>query len=148
MRYLFLLFLSTPLFADEGVQHSYFEEFINMMMTLVFVLGLAIVTLLFIRKMMRSRAKQLNLSTGIKVLEKRVMSQKAALYLIDILGKGVVIAESPAGIQVVTQFPEGISVEALLEAQAGEELPKKERFQEVMKRLFSKKPKSENKSAT
>jgi flagellar biogenesis protein FliO len=124
MRYL-LLFLScfSSLFADElfenrpleGSRLNYWHEFINMLAALFFVIILIFLTIWFLKKIARSRIKSLNRSNGIKILEKRSLSPKASLYLLDILGKGVVIAESQAGIEMITHFPDSVNVSELLE---------------------------------
>ena len=104
-----LLFIFTPLFADdtineitakEGKTYNYWGEFVNMLITLAFVLVLLFATVWFLKKIMRSRVHSLNRSNGIKILERRPLNSKASLYLIEILGKGVVIAESQAGIRL------------------------------------------------
>lgn len=118
------LFFFIPLFGDDTIgaitaqesqSYNFWGEFVNMIATLVFVLILIVATIWMLKKIMRSRTQTLNRTNGIKILERRPLNQKAALYLIDILGKGVVIAESPAGIHLVTELPEDIKVEALME---------------------------------
>lgn len=134
MRYYLALFLLlfSPLAADEtvneitsleGQSYNYMSEFVNMLITLVFVVVLIFVTVWFLKKILRSRIKTLNRSNGIKILERRPLNPKASLYLVDILGKGVVISESPAGIHVITEFPESVKVEELLEQLQEEEKP-------------------------
>ncbi len=119
---LFIFFIFRPLFGDEaingisveeGQNYNFISEFVNMLVTLVFVLILIFVSVWLLKKIMRSRTQTLNRSNGIKILERRPLNQKASLYLLDILGKGVVIAESQAGIQVITQFEENVRIEEL-----------------------------------
>jgi flagellar biosynthetic protein FliO len=123
---LLLCFFTVPLSADgfspptqvaQEVLHArshYWEEFANMIVTLIFVLALAFATLYVVRKIMRSKIKHLNKTTGIKILERRSLNPKASLYLVDVLGKGIVIAESQAGIHLITEFPDGHDVELIL----------------------------------
>jgi flagellar biosynthetic protein FliO len=99
--------------VEEGQNYNFISEFVNMLVTLVFVLILIFVSVWLLKKIMRSRTQTLNRSNGIKILERRPLNQKASLYLLDILGKGVVIAESQAGIQVITQFEENVRIEEL-----------------------------------
>ncbi len=103
---------------SEGQSYHYWKDFVNMLITLLFVLGLVFVSVWFLKKMMRSRMRQLNRTTGIKVLERRALTPKSSLYLISILGKGVVIAESPAGIECITELSMEKDVETLLEEKA------------------------------
>jgi flagellar biogenesis protein FliO len=116
--WLIILFASSTLMAAEPVaseKFNYMNDLINMGLTLIFVLGLAFFSLLFLKKMMRSKVRALNHGTGIKVLERRALHPKASLYLVDILGKGVVIGESATGgIQFITEFAPGTDVELLL----------------------------------
>lgn len=139
-----LLFLSSSLFAEEVKPPSPFNfmgEFVNMLLTLALVLGLVFISLVFLKKLMRSKMRQLNYTTGIKILERRVLNTKSSLYLVDILGKGIVISESPAGIQLVTEFPPGTDIELLLteEKMAGsEKITLKEGLQKKIASLFKK----------
>lgn len=120
---------------EESKNYNYFEEFLNMIFTLVFVLVLILGTIWFLKKMTRTRLQNLNRSTGIKILERRALNQKSSLYLVDILGKGVVISESPAGIQVITEFPPGTDIELLLEQEYAEFQPKPTLFTNVQNSL-------------
>lgn len=144
------LFFFTPLFADgisdisekEGQSYNYASEFINMLLTLGFVLVLIFATVWILKKIMRSRVQTLNRAGGIKILEKRPLNPKSSLYLVEILGKGIVIAESQAGISVVTEFAESVKVEELLEKVQEEQkvgiIPFKEIFAKKLKKAITK----------
>lgn len=106
--------------SAEGQTYNYWGEFVNMLLTLLFILGLIFLSVWALKKIMRSRVRHLNRSTAIKILERRPLNPKTSLYLVDILGKGVVIAESPGGIQIVTEFGDGVNVEQLMEALGSE----------------------------
>lgn len=101
--------------AAEGQTYNYWGEFVNMLLTLAFILVLIFLSVWALKKIMRSRLKHLNRSTAIKILERRPLNPKSSLYLVDILGKGIVVSESPSGIQLVTEFAEGVNVEQLME---------------------------------
>ena len=111
-----MLFIAdTAPLALQQATYSYGTDLLNMLLTLGFVLALAFVSIIFLRRMMRQKMKQLNRATGIKILERRALNQKSSLYLVDILGKGVVISESQGGgIQLITEFPAGTDLELLL----------------------------------
>lgn len=101
--------------ATSVPAYSYGSEVVNMLITLFFVLGLAFVSVIFMRKMMRSKMRGLNRGSGIKILERRALNQKTSLYLVDILGKGVVIGESQnGGLQLICEFPPGTDLELKL----------------------------------
>jgi flagellar biosynthetic protein FliO len=140
------LFFFTPLLADdtageltvrEGQSYNYWSEFVNMLVTLAFVLILIFITVWLLKKIMRSRVQTLNRCNGIKILERRPLNPKASLYLIDILGKGIVVSESQAGIHLITEFPDTVKIEELFEQLQGEQ---KERpsFGETMSKKFRK----------
>lgn len=109
--------------AAEGQTYNYWGEFVNMLLTLLFILGLIFLSVWALKKIMRSRIQHLNRSTAIKILERRPLTQKSSLYLVDILGKGIVISESPSGIQLVAEFAEGTKVEQLMEELGQEPAP-------------------------
>jgi flagellar biogenesis protein FliO len=144
------LFFCTPLSAadtineitaKEGQSYNYWSEFVNMLVTLGFVLILIFATVWLLKKIMRSRVQTLNRCNGIKILERRPLNPKASLYLVDILGKGVVIAESPAGIHVVTEFPDTVKIEELFDQIQEEKKPPlsfKETFAKKLKKLVVK----------
>lgn len=146
MLLLRLFFLAAHLFGEEGgsetvnegQRYSYLGEVVNMLITLCVILVLIFLTVWFLKKMMRSRVKTLNRTNGIKILERRVLTQKSSLYLVDVLGKGVVISESAAGLQLITEFPEGIQVselyEKLQEAQP-ESIPFSETLSKKLRKL-------------
>lgn len=108
--------------ATSQTTFNYGADLFKMLLTLGFVLGLAFVSIIFLRRMMGQKMKQLNRANGIKILERRILNQKSSLYLIDVLGKGLVISESPSGIQLLAEFPPGTDLELRL---AEEELQMK-----------------------
>lgn len=99
----------------SGQSYNYFEEFVNMMITLAMLLGLAIITLMVVKKVMRSKLRHAQANVAIKILEKRALNPKASLYLVEILGKAVVISESPQGIQLITEIPAEVNHQAPFE---------------------------------
>jgi len=101
--------------AVEGQNYNYWGEFVHMLITLLFILVVIFVSIWFLKRIMRSRWKHLNRATGIKILERRALNPKASLYLVTILGKGVVIAESQAGIHTITEFTDEVDIEHLLD---------------------------------
>ena len=102
---------STPLVElaqnfSEGQGYNYWGEFVNMIITLMIVVGLIFVSIVVLKKILRSRVHQLNRGAQIKILERRAINQKASLYLVNIGGKVVMIGESPAGLHLITELPD------------------------------------------
>lgn len=122
-RYLFALFLfltsasQFALVADETVNQKFpfpvgyelestqnsskaqevdkFQDrFFHMLYILALLIGFMIVASWLIKKLMRTRTEQLNTTSLIRVIETRPLSTKATLHIIDINGKGILIAET------------------------------------------------------
>ncbi|MCH9627984.1 MAG: hypothetical protein S4CHLAM2_16330 [Chlamydiales bacterium] len=121
-----------------GQSYNYWGQFVNMLLTLGFILILIFLSVYLLKRLMRSRIHHLNRSTGIRILERRALNSKASLYIVDVLGKGVVLSESASGIQVVTEFAEGANVEEMLDQIQEEPTAIRESFANKLKRLASK----------
>lgn len=145
MVFLFLTALPNYLRAEaEATQDiDYFPDFLRMIVSLVFVIILILATTWFIKKFAKSRLRHMNQSNVIKIIERRVLHQKASLYLIDILGKGIVIAESNHGIHLITEFSADMNVEEL--ANKIEISEKKNlNFSDILQKIKKKVPIKEN----
>lgn len=112
-----LLAQTLPEFDElsQGKTYTYLSEFVNMLISLGVVLTLLMATVWVLKKIMHSRLTHLNNTSAIRVLEKRVLGQKSALYLVEVMGKGALISESSAGIQMISII-EGKEWEAELAA--------------------------------
>ena len=91
---------------SEGKSYNYWGEFVNMIITLMIVVALIFISVIVLKKVMRSRMHHINRGARIKIIERRPINQKASLYLVDIAGKIVMIGESPAGLNLITELPD------------------------------------------
>lgn len=117
IRFLPLCFLclAASLGAQENLpeppkmnEYKFWDEFSQMLYYLGMIcLGMLVVAW-FLKKALHTRMQQMNLTSSIKILEKRSLSPKSSLYLIDVLGKGVLIGETPGGIHLITELPTDI----------------------------------------
>lgn len=86
-----------------------YEEFFKM----ISMLGLIIVLLLlgswFLKRLLSSRNEQINSTSLIKIIERRSVSAKSAIYVIDILGKKVALAESHNGVTYLGDIPSQVA---------------------------------------
>ncbi|MDN3508595.1 MAG: flagellar biosynthetic protein FliO [Candidatus Neptunochlamydia sp.] len=73
---------------------SYETAFIKTIVVLVGLLVLVILTVWMFRKISHGRLHGMNVLKSVKILEKRPLSPKSMLYLIEVGGKQVLIAES------------------------------------------------------
>jgi flagellar biogenesis protein FliO len=74
---------------------SFIGEFFYMLLMLGILISIVMFTSWFLKRMLHSRVEQINAASTIKVLEKRSLSQKTHLYLIEHEGKSLLIAETP-----------------------------------------------------
>ena len=73
---------------------SYETAFIKTIVVLVGLLVLVILTVWMFKKISHGRVRGLNYMKSVKILEKRPLSPKSMLYLVEVSGKQVLIAES------------------------------------------------------
>ena len=101
-----------PVFPPEDLigepnpeTNRFLTEFVSMLATLGMIIGLILIVGWFLKRLVNTRMEQANSTSGIKVLEKRTISQKTVIYLIDVQGQGVIIAESHNGVTRLSDFP-------------------------------------------
>jgi flagellar biogenesis protein FliO len=80
--------------------------FAKMFLTLIVIIALLLVSYWFLRKLIRHRLEKGVGNTAIHVLEKRMISPKTMLYLIEVDKKKILIAESHLEIKRLENFPE------------------------------------------
>ena len=78
--------------------------FFKMIISLVILVLLLWVTVYFLRKLIQHRLQKGNTEQSIQILEKRMISPKTMLYLIEIEGKTVLLAESHLEVKKVAEF--------------------------------------------
>lgn len=80
----------------------YEMAFVKMIVVLIALLTLVILTIWMFKKFSRGRLCTLNYLKSIKILEKRPLSPKSMLYLIEIRGKQVLLSESQFEVRSIT----------------------------------------------
>lgn len=83
---------------------KFFSEFLNMLATLGLVIALILIAAWFIKRLLNTRMEQINTSSLIKIIDKRSISPKTGLYLLEIYDKKVLIAETQAGVAKLAEF--------------------------------------------
>ena len=71
-------------------QHTFFK----MLLLLGAIIVLSFITLWSFKRLTRNRVDALNTRKSIKILEKRILSPKSILYLVEYEGKKALISES------------------------------------------------------
>jgi flagellar protein FliO/FliZ len=90
---------------QEAAPGNTFEK--SFMQTLLVLIGLLLLILFgvwLIKKFSGSRMRQVNAGKTIKILERRPLSHKSMLYLIDIRGKQILLAESQLEVRPISNL--------------------------------------------
>ena len=87
--------------AEKQSPDHFFHEFLNMLATLGLLVALILGASWFLKRMATSRMQQINANSTIKILEKRSLSPKAVVYVIEIHDKTFYVAETPSGITLL-----------------------------------------------
>ena len=81
----------------EQQNSRFFSELLSMLATLGLVIAFLIVVAWFLKRLMNTRIEQMNAGSRIKIVERRMLSNKSSLYMIDVEGKSILITESQHG---------------------------------------------------
>ncbi len=96
-----LLAEETPLPQET---HNFASEFTQMLSVLGMMIGALLLVAWVLKRIMNTRIQQINETSTIRILERRHLAPKSAIYLVEVEGKKIVIAESPAGIHPLTEL--------------------------------------------
>jgi flagellar protein FliO/FliZ len=91
----------------EGDKESdtFQAKFIRMLVLLGLLIGFMLLASSMLKRMMRKRLNNQNVGSSIKILETRYLSPKSTVYLLDIRGKGYIIAEAHSNVTLLTTVP-------------------------------------------
>lgn len=91
----------------EETKHDdhFFVEMLKMFASLGLIIALILIVAWFLKRMVNTRIEQSNSKSPIKILDRRNLSPKSILYLLEVEGTGIVIAESATGVTKLTEFP-------------------------------------------
>ncbi len=127
-----------PLFLGEGSLRtmSYWKEFSRMMMVLGCILGVVLILAWLLRTLLNKRIKIANESNLIKILERRNLSQKSMIYLVEVHGHQFLIGDSAAGgVEYLTEC----TADKSLSTTEPESKASKASFMEILQRKLSEK---------
>ena len=83
---------------------SFESKFLHMLLVLGLLIGFMFVASWALKRMMKAKITHHNTSSSIKVLETRYLSPRATLYLVEIEGQSLLIAESPTAVTYLKTF--------------------------------------------
>lgn len=88
--------------TDHG--DRFFTELLNMLAVLGIIIVIILSTAWFLKRILNTRIQQMNTVSPIKILERRALTPKTTIYLIEINGKGIALAESQNGASLLAEF--------------------------------------------
>jgi flagellar biogenesis protein FliO len=94
-----------PLPSSKDVTHSYEGAFVRMLVTLLGLVLLVFATFWILRRLGKGKFK-MGSSRTINVIERRALSPKSMLYIVEIGNKKVLISESQLEVRTLTSFEE------------------------------------------
>lgn len=83
----------------------FLADLFNMLATLGLIVALILIAGWFLKRLATTRQQQANETSSIKVLERRSLSPKTAVYILEIEGTGILMAESVNGVTRLAEFP-------------------------------------------
>lgn len=98
------VFPSKEFHVDENEDDHFTHDLMQMLSTLGLLLAVVLIGSWFLRRMMHSRVQSLNTTSEIKILEQRPLTPKTSIFLLEIRGKGIVMAESVNGVSHLANF--------------------------------------------
>jgi flagellar biogenesis protein FliO len=81
---------------------SYEGTVTKMVLTLVGLIALVILTVWVLRRLSQGRLRHLNSQRSIKIVEKRVLSPKSMLYVVEVGGQKLLISESQVEVRALS----------------------------------------------
>lgn len=110
--------LTGPIFPPEDLigepapeTNRFLNEVVNMMATLGLIISVILIFAWFLKRMLNTRQEQANTTSLIKVIERRSLSPKTAIYLLEVEGKSMIISESVNGVTRLANYDSPEEVE-------------------------------------
>jgi flagellar biogenesis protein FliO len=97
---------------SEVVTTSYESAFIKMLLTLGALLFLVILTVWMMRRMSSGRMFRSMSSSQLKIVDKKVLSAKSMLYIVEVEGKRVLISESQLEVRPIAEIETPVKIES------------------------------------
>ncbi len=89
--------------GQQGKEEGHFySDLFNMLFTLGLLIALLLMGSWIVKRLMHTRLHQINTTSSIKIIESRALSTKSVIYLLEIQGKEIAVAESINGITQIT----------------------------------------------
>lgn len=86
-------------------EDNFMREFVKMLMTLGAIITVLLLVSFLIKRFTNTRMQQINESSDIKIVERRAITAKTSVYLLEIKGKQIAIVESHNGLLLLPEVP-------------------------------------------
>lgn len=96
--------IQSPSIPPHAITESYENSFVKMLLTLLGLVVLIFLTVWMLRKLGSGKLRGMHLARSIKIIERRPLSAKSILYLIEVGGKQILIAESQLEVRPITSL--------------------------------------------
>ena len=91
------------------MEFNFKREFLRMLFILSLIISMVVATTWMVRRLGRGKMRSFNKNSAIRVLERRAVSPKSFLYLLEVEGTKILVGDSQAGLHglaVLTPPPE------------------------------------------
>ncbi len=98
--------ISTPSSESDKLTASYESSFAKMIFSLLGLFLLIILSIWFLRRMKNAGFKGNSYQKSVRILERKPISPKSTLYVIEAMGKKILISESQHEVRALTELDE------------------------------------------
>ncbi len=123
------------------------SELFKMLFSLVILLGAFGVCIWAFKKLLRHKTSRLGSSSAIKVLDKRALTPKSSIYLVEVANKVLVLSESNDTVTLLSEFPPNTDITELMKVRK-EPQPALSPKDFILKAIQTKKPPQESQKNT
>ncbi|MDF2578170.1 MAG: hypothetical protein K0S74_1654 [Chlamydiales bacterium] len=125
---------------EQAEDYNFTTGLIRIASTLMFIIFLILLSAWILRRITQTRVQQLNESNVIKLVSQRALSPKTNIYLIEVLGKGIIVSESATGVQHLADIDLNKEKMDLLTPSKTEG---QKNFRQIMEKMLQTKPNHE-----
>lgn len=93
-----------PFGGEEAEGSRFFQEFMHMLSILGIMIAVLLIVAWLLKKVVAGRMVQGNISSAIKIIDRRGLTTKTAIYLIEVENQRLLIAESSNGASLLCNF--------------------------------------------
>jgi len=91
--------------AEEQGESKFYSEFMNMLFYLGIIVAFIFVFLWILKRLLSSQMQQANVTSSVKILERRALTQKTSIYVLQVFGRVLTVADSTNGVTLLSDVP-------------------------------------------